>query len=836
MFTFNGDSIFYNETNIPLNDHTIYLDGNLDNDTVAKYPHVYNDVCEVLQHALVNGSEAEPMQVYIAPYVYWIDNPEAADTLQKTEGYPLPYGMLVSCEHLHLHGLTDNPYQVVIAGNRGQSNGANGNYTMFHFSGDGLTMENLTLGNYCSVDLEYPWNPALNHKKRTTTITQAQLATLSGDKFLAINCNFISRLNLRPVAGGERSLYYNCHFESTDDALNGYAVYEKCSFDFYGGRPLYSTYRGGAIFLDCDFYSKMMNVESEAHQYFTKEGGPVAAIDCRFHSDYGNAADVDFNWTRYPLPSLRCYSHNLTHNGTPLAPESHATVALEGKKLLNAYRLEQNGEVIYNTYNLLRGNDDWDPMNRKEIVDSAGAAYASIPTLMTMVSTTDELISGKSGAGLKAEIFLFSGEKVTPANTVADSNSAKDCSSSPVIHWHVASGCESYVSLKDNGDGSCTVTGCNSDANAKQVVILASTSDGLEAAAELTVKPYLQHAPTFTSMPQLCMEHGAIKLTYTLALADAKDESEICWYRCKNDADEPPILTATSHLGKPETSYPLTAGDAGYYIMVEITPKSSRSELGETISVMTKNPITAQDITNPAYLYTDFHSFPHTKQPMVKSGFWTVDYFRPADTSAFGTWDGCDTDTPWIYGYAGNGCIGCGLYQGTQGARLMYTPVSENNNDMYLRLTVDPAKTAGQGFGSADQYMDICLKFDTASLTGYGLRIVRTRAASNAVSMMLVKYTAGKTSFLTEPVIASCYQTGCSIELKSEGSCLTAHVESTTPQLADQKEMGWQHTVDLEAEIAPNSFGGICIQHTGSVGTGGWQNSTMLHTLEIEYL
>ena len=36
----------------------------------------------------------------------------------------------------------------------------------------------------------------------------------------------------------------------------------------------------------------------------------------------------------------------------------------------------------------------------------------------------------------------------------------------------------------------------------------------------------------------------------------------------------------------------------------------------------------------------------------------------------------------------------------TQGARLMYTPVEGTYGDMSLKLVVDPAKTAGQGFGS----------------------------------------------------------------------------------------------------------------------------------------
>lgn len=71
----------------------------------------------------------------------------------------------------------------------------------------------------------------------------------------------------------------------------------------------------------------------------------------------------------------------------------------------------------------------------------------------------------------------------------------------------------------------------------------------------------------------------------------------------------------------------------------------------------------------------------------------------------------------------------------------MYTPVEGTYGDMSLKLVVDPAKTAGQGFGSAGQYMDVLLKFDTSTLTGYGLRIIRTKASSNAVTFVLVNMT-----------------------------------------------------------------------------------------------
>ncbi len=824
MLNFNGSSITYNGKLIPLNNKTIYLDGSLEPETILQYPYVYNNIKEAFLTALTDGTPDEPMQVYIAPYVYWIDDPDATDTLVNTEGYKRLYGMSIHCEWLHLYGLTNDPYQVIIAGNRGQSNGAVGNYTLFHFYGNGLKIENLTLGNYCNVDLNYPWNPSLNHKKRTSTITQAQLADLTGDKFTAINCNFISRLNLHPVSGGDRSIYYNCHFESTDDALNECAVYEKCSFDFYGGRPLFNTCRGGAVFLDCDFHSKMMNAETDPYQFFTKAGGPVTAVDCRFSSDYDTISDITFGWTKYPSPSLRCYAYNLTHNGHPLSIGAEETVNMENKQILKAYRFEYNNQTVYNTYNLLKGTDDWDPMNRKHIVHAMGTNYLDIPTIMISSVTADTIISGGQPAVVSAEIRSYTYQ---PAQTQTD------------IKWSIKACDEAYVHLTDHGDGTCTVSGCNTENAAKHVLLYASTADGLETAAALTVRPYIQPAPEFDIAPALSLKDGKLILSYSLDPENLQDQSDITWYRCTDANGSQPILTAVSRLSKPENIYLLTSGDIGYYIMARIAPKNAVSETGASTEVIYTEAITKQLISRMDYYYTDFHNFPHTKQSRISPGFWTLDYFRPSDTKAFGRWEGSDTEEPWLYGCTGNGSAGYGLFQGTQGARMMYTPIKGVYQDMALTLTADPAKTAGQGFGSADQYMDICIKFDTAALSGYGLRIIRTRAASNAVSFVLVKYTDGKTDYITEPVIASCYQTGCTISLKTLGNTLTAHVETRTAQLADQKQFKWQHQVDLQAEILPNNFGGIAVFHTGSTGntaSGGWHNTTMLHTLEFSYL
>lgn len=817
---FGGTYIKYQGETIQLSETAIYVDGSLSDELAAQYPYVYNDITKALSaDALKNGTADKPMTVYVAPYVYWIDDPAATDTVQKTEGYSVPYGMVVNSEYLTIKGLTGNPDNVVLAGNRGQSHASNGNYTMFRFNCSGaLTVKNITIGNYCSVDLDYPLMSELNQAKRTETITQAQLADVSGDKMFADNCNFISRLNLDPINGASRSLYNNCHFESTDDALNANAVYVGCDFDFYGNRPLYSSYGTGSTFLGCTFNCKILNVEAEPTQFFTKEGGTITAVDCVYNSNL--SVPISIGWTKTPSTSLKCYQSNIIHNGQSITiggEGAKETVDMTGKSVLDAYKVVSGGKTYYNTYNLLKGSDDWDPLGVRDVIKAAG--QDTVATQLSITSDVTEIESGKETASIGGTVNYFYGTNDTTQK----------------ITYSVSDEDKAYVKLTDNGDGTCKVEGTNNDDAARKVIINASTESGLEAAVGITVKPSKIEAPAFTKAPVITNDgQGSLKVDYSLDLGSREDMSAISWYRCTDAEGSNPILVAVTRNDSPEYTYKLTAGDVGYYIMAKVESKNIRSDYGTPVNTVYDKAIGVKDVRSKNFA-TDFSNFPNVKQSEIKVGFWTVDYNRPADTESFGSWQGADTEEPWKYGTTGNGCVGAGLYEGTQGARLMYTPVEGTYGDMSLKLVVDPAKTAGQGFGSAGQYMDVLLKFDTSTLTGYGLRIVRTKASSNAVTFVLVKYDNGTVTEISDEVIASCYATGCTISLKAEGNKLTAHVETPTEQLADQAAKGYPHVVDLTADIEANSFGGVAIQHTGTLGAGGWQNTTMLHNLNVTW-
>ncbi len=307
---FSGNKIIYNGETITLNENNVFLDGNLPDEFVKNYDFVFNDFgkaieyidnrhCgldpqskknKVITHSAIAGQARndgkQQITIYIAPFVYWIDNPDDPEIRRpnpddtKKYGRARPYGMTVKAHNLHLRGLNPNPANIILASNRGQTQGAEGNFTMFHFLGDDLKVSHLTMGNYCNVDLEFPLKPELNRPKRNAAIVQAQLAICEGDRIWAENVRFISRLNLNPLSTSQRSFFHNCYFESTDDALAPTGVYLGCTFKFFSSKPFAQTRGAGAVILDSDLYI----VGNRKTQYMVKRNSPLALVDVRFHT------------------------------------------------------------------------------------------------------------------------------------------------------------------------------------------------------------------------------------------------------------------------------------------------------------------------------------------------------------------------------------------------------------------------------------------------------------------------------------------------------------------------------------------------------------------------
>lgn len=767
-------------------------------------------------------SESNPLAIYISPSVYWLDDPDDPEVRKPRPGESIPYGMELKLSHLRLIGLGNRPEEVILASNRGQTQGAEGNFTMLHFEGSDIQAENLTFGNYCNIDLDYPLNPTLNRKKRADAIVQAQLIICRGDRITARNCRFISRLNSCPFAGAERALFDNCYFECTDDALCGTGVYLNCRFTLFSGKPFYSTQGTGAVFLNCDLHSL-----TNGRQYLVKVGSPVSMVDCRWTSMHPS---LFIGWTQDPTADLRSYQSNLTLNGKALyinADKPWLTVDMTDKPVLNAYRIETPEHlIIYNVYNLLRGNDDWDPLHQKETLEKLGKQmhnsdtyYTQLPMQLRLSHRAATLESGVDSLHLHSRPLRFA--------TKTDSDFTREKN----VRWSLAPEDSAFVTLQGNKDGSCLVRGSNSGEEARTVNILTSTDDGLEAACVVNVLPRQLPPPAFVRLPSIKQEGEQLIADYQLDLGMRADQSLITWYRCTSSTGEGAIAVAVSRLNRPKQRYALTASDSGYYIRASVAPKHLRSLPGKAASAITAKPINISRAGGSRSLSTDFLDFPTDYQPRIIPGFWTVDAHKPIDTKDF-DWQPDTTRNTWLYGRGVDGAAhSIGLLQAMRGARLLYTPLPARYGNMSVTLTVDPCKTAGQGFGSATgQYIDVYIKFDTQTLSGYALRIVRTTKNDKAVDFQLMKYENGIATPITKPVSAICYRTGCTLHLKVEGNHFSAHAETSTPLPAPHRP-GLVTVVDLEADIAPNAFGGIGIQHTGSTGA----SATMLRNLEVTW-
>ena len=742
-----------------LDSRHLLLDGSLSDAEAAGREHVYNNIQKAMRHL---GDSAT---LYIKPWVYWVDDPDDPEVRVGQNGRE-PFGMVVTAKKLRLIGLGDDPRDVVLASQRGQTQGAVGNFTMLDFHVDDLTVENMTLGNYCNVDLDYPLRPELSRQRRSDAITQAHVGYVHGRRLTARRVRFISRLNLNPLNGAQESLYDSCHFECTDDALNGgRALYRHCTFDLYGQKPWWSTSGAGPMLVDCDFYVKSDNRE----MVFCKQGGPLTLVDCRYHGP----DSIYIGWTSYPQPWLRCYLRGFTLNGRPY---------------LIGNRQPENSVCMDVLPSSAFFEEGW----------PKGGMAAAIPHLPI----------SQHEARLRA-----------PARLVLRSERG--------VTWSVPPAFAPYAQCYVDGD-SVAVSLTNDTNTPVSFCISAHTADGREAACHIELQPSLLPPPLFEKEPTISIKDGVARLDYALLQDEGlRDESDIVWRRVTDEAPFGLYTLAGSNEG-PQRTYRLMPGDNGHRLAAIIMPRHQRSDHGQPVMVLSAT-LTEADIAVTSVLDTDFSSLPVGWQQGGGPDTWTVDGYKPLDTADY-DWSFDPAKPMWAWTEGFNGAVGRGLVQAQRGARLMYSPGKRDGNgfrDMSLTLEVDPTKTAGQGFGSATgQYMDVCLKFDTETLTGYGLRIIRTTKHAKAVDFLLVAYEQGRVRPLTEGVSATCYRTGCTIRLDYAKGKLAAHVSTKTPRPAGSD---LPHEVSLQAEVNGNPFGGICIQHTGSCG----ESTTMLHHLTV---
>lgn len=742
------------------------------------------------------GTKERPAVIGILPGVYFLGG---------TEEDP---GLIIRRDYLKLLGLSQDARDVVLADNRGEFQGSKKQRSMtVEVRGTGFEAENISFYNYCNEPLVYPRDPSQNRPARSASETQAYVLGVSGaagvpsDRLYFKNCRFVSWLDTLAI-GAKRAWFKDCYIQGTDDFMgaSGVFLYEDCVLGCYSGYPIYGAGRGtaGMVLLRCRFVSLRPEL-AQVPLNLSKEPGSLAVIDCTFPD---NAV---LGWCK-KLPSTRdFYYYNLRYqDGRPAGiPDSERCACA-----LSARQAEG-----FNPWNLLRGEDGWNPGNCRE----AYAALGDIPVRVTIFQDevrhqSDTLVFQKNASPLEVQSWRLAVGSVREegANFL---RTGRDAASFHTQVFPERLSAEASVlaqgpaALQRLSHDKFSVSGDNRGEAAETAIVTASASNGISASVSFSIAPALLPPPV-VSAPALAFDGSAFRLSYHLeGMNDGEDASEIIWYRTGKEASGGIPLSASNGTG-PRRAYLPSHGDIGSFLTAVIVPKSSRSGFGAPVSVISGEPVGEGQVCRNA-LESDFCDIVcldvSGEIPEMPSGCWSV-------------------TGKWLYGTGYDGAsLNPGLLTQSQFCRLDYRRDGWEG-DMSLRLLLDPEKRMGQGFGGPGQYQEVYIKYDPVTRSGYGVRYTRLPEDARSVEFRLYAYDNGTAFPIGEAKLSRAFRTGCELLLETEGDRLLCRARS--------KADGEEAFVSLSAAVSANSFGGFGIYHTGTVAAG---NRTSLRHIRVDY-
>jgi hypothetical protein len=744
------------------------VDGNLPQDDPA------NKKFKTLQaayEAAPEGTEQKPTVIGIKPNVYQLPGGDRVPSMTITKNW------------ITFLGLTNNRRSVVLADNRGLSEGSSDDGFMLMVNCTGFTVRNLTMLNYCNCDYEYPGDPTKNLKMRNPTITQAVALQAQGDKQVYENVALLSRLDtmfLRTT----RSYFKNVYIEGTDDFIGGGQVsyWEDCEVVYPTGSGVMSA--SGIVFTNTKFES------TRGMQFYKFAARPVALIHCTVPA---NTPTNLVAWVRGkapPRPNLYSLTyHTKDADGKP-------AVITDGSQGPSAFtysrELTDQEALAFNPWNVLRAAptgeaDDWDPSRTKDKYEAAG--QGSLIYRMALTNPAPSIRTGGPGATI--------GATVQPTR-VADPN----------IKWSTTS---DLISLNRTTGSDVIAIGNNTTDKPAYVPLTATASNGFYVTAYVFVEPRYTDPPAITAGPKLNPPaNGTIGVDYTLDLRGKTDQSIISWYLCDDASGANPRQVAASRGNEPLKEFTLTSGDVGKYIKVGIEPKHQLSDPGKAAFAVYEKPVAPSDVPSST-VSPDFRNFVVTPNGSFINGMWTV----------LGTWTTVDGE---------NLTNGYGIRVGSQGASLLYQQDADCG-DMQVDLVMTPEKTAGSGFGSpgssADgdriQKSDIFIKYDPRTKNGYSLRYWRTTKSAEKCMFQFYKIVNGAGSPLSDKqAFTGVFKPTTYLTLKVVGSIISASAHNDV-----DKEV-----LSLQDTITPNRFGGTGVYWTGSVPRG---NSNVYSLFKISY-
>ena len=756
--------------------------------------------------AVPAGTAYKPTVIGIRPDVYFIRGTETTAGLTITKNY------------ITLLGLTDDRRKVVFADDRGHLQGAKDNGYMFTVNAIGFSAINVSFVNYCNMDYEYPGDPTKNLKRRTPYDSQAVSMQMRGDKHVFSHVAFLSRhdtIYLQTL----RSYFTNVYVEGTEDFLGvgaGIVSVWKDS-EVYFPTSTGVMFAPGVIFINTVFKA------SHGMSFYKGFTTPVALIDCTVPV---STPQSPTSWLlAKPPKGARFFSltyHTKDAKGNPavifdsnVGPPSFAL----------SRELSDEEAAAFNPWNLLRATttgvaDDWDPAGAMQ----HNAAHGNDAFRMRFVA---DLTAAEKDAAAPQRSYteLFLPPVIHTGGPAAALNALvyPTRTGSDAIVWSTTSGA---ISLDRRSGRTVMVTARNNTDHAVDATVTATAPNGFYITTTIKVEPAYLPAPSLSRPPSLTIfPDGKARVDYAFS-SPAKDMSGITWYLCEEAQCAARRKVAISRGDVPLKEYALSGGAVGRYVEAEIEPRLERSETGVVTDVISARMVAAGDLKGST-VSPNFRNFVETPSATYVSGMWTV----------LGPWQSVSNDN-LLYWQSPSGedlVNGYGLKVAAPTGGLLRGSLLYQNDaptgDMQVKVVLTPDKIGGDGFGAPStpddgddvQSIDIFIKYDPRTRTGYALRFWHTIPSANTCMFQLYKIENGKGSPLSDKQqLTGVYKPNTTFILSVAGSTLTARAANNMDS----------DTLSLQSTITPNQFGGAGVSIPGTVWMG---NSSTVSEFEISY-
>lgn len=488
----------------------------------------------------------------------------------------------------------------------------------------GFNAENITFVNSYNID-----EPNSDVRAQVQAVALETLA----DKVILNNCKMIGRqdtLYLKGASKGQqvegeansaRVYLKNCYIEGTVDFIFGDATayFDNCSLymNYYknGGHftaPNTTIYNIGYVFNECTLSVDKAYTEDMADKI---DLGRPWQCDSAY-PNYGSNS-VYINCTMPEIMNKKGFS--IWDEGTiinkvrfmefgsknPNGSAVDLSTRADFVKILN-----ENQAKGFNSYNILKGEDNWNPAD--------GKRNASDVTCDITLNSYNISIPVGESFGLKAYSLPIENSS---AITYSSNN-------------------ESIATVDEMGVISAIKVG--------DAVISSVNESGLVSNTNVTVTEARTSIPTvksiaITNESKLIVGQKLIaNYSYNLNSDNDIDAAKIRWYAVK-DNDKYVIKEGVGEYYK---SYTVLPEDIGYNIMLEVYPgtKTTYGEYGEAVSYTTENTVSPKKDENGAEYRTNFDNLNNWET----TGKWdSIDRYNNKFVSA-----GCDSNNTSFMSYS----------------------------------------------------------------------------------------------------------------------------------------------------------------------------------------